>query len=125
MLVNIKFAHHDDEGLQCTVWQLTCSSFGVIFSIWMSAVVSFSGISQLSPPFFLMLLKRCCRPRGAGTGGAVAPPIFLEIGNILSFSTPNISRLKEGSVLKKSLAPPIFYTFRRPCYLCSTYSYGK
>ena len=28
--------------------------------------------------------------RGAGTGGAIAPPIFLEIGEIVAFSTPNI-----------------------------------
>ena len=35
--------------------------------------------------------------RGAGTGGAggaIAPPIFLEVGNIFAFSTPNISRSK-------------------------------
>ena len=38
--------------------------------------------------------------RGGGTGGAggaIAPPIFLEIGEIAAFSTPNISRLKEGA----------------------------
>ena len=38
--------------------------------------------------------------RGAGTGvagGAIAPPIFLEIGEIVEFSTSNISRLKEGT----------------------------
>ena len=35
--------------------------------------------------------------RGDGTGGAIAPPIFLEIGEIAAFSTPNISRLKEGT----------------------------
>ena len=32
--------------------------------------------------------------RGYGTGGAwgaIAPPIFLEIGKLLVFSTPNIS----------------------------------
>ena len=48
--------------------------------------------------------------RGAGTGGAggaIAPPIFLEIAKIVGFSTPNISRSKEGDRPKKSLAPPI------------------
>ena len=30
-----------------------------------------------------------------GAGGAIAPPIFLEIGKILAFSTPNISISKE------------------------------
>ena len=37
--------------------------------------------------------------RGAGTGGAggaIATPIFLEIGKKVAFSTPNISRSKEG-----------------------------
>ena len=29
-----------------------------------------------------------------GAGGAIAPPIFLEIGKILPFSTPNIPRSK-------------------------------
>ena len=60
--------------------------------------------------------------RGDGTGGAgvaIAPPIFLGIGKILAFSTPNISRSKDGAAMEKSLAPPIFYTFRRqfwpPC----------
>ena len=28
-----------------------------------------------------------------GAGGAIAPPIFLKIGERLAFSTPNISRL--------------------------------
>ena len=51
---------------------------------------------------------------GAGTGDATAPPIFHEIGEILAFSAPNISRSKEGAALKKSLAPPIFHTFRCP-----------
>ena len=61
MLVNIKFARHDGGRQQSTVWQLTCSSFGVIFSIWMSAVVQFSGISmKLSlPPFLLGRRFRC------------------------------------------------------------------
>ena len=49
-----------------------------------------------------------------GAGDAIAPTIFLEIGKIIAFSTPNISRSKEGAPLKKSSAPPIFYTFRRP-----------
>ena len=47
---------------------------------------------------------------GAGTGGAggaIAPPIFLEISKIVGLSTPNISRSKEGDRPKKSLAPPI------------------
>ena len=51
-----------------------------------------------------------------GAGGALAPPIFLQIGKILLFSTPNISKSKEGDT-KKSLAPPIFYTFHHPCIL--------
>ena len=34
---------------------------------------------------------------------------------LLAFSTPNITRSKEGAVLKKSSAPPIFYAFSRPC----------
>ena len=41
--------------------------------------------------------------RGGGTGGAggaIAPPIFLEIGEIYGFSTPNISGLKEGAARK-------------------------
>ena len=33
----------------------------------------------------------------------------------LAFSTPNITRSKEGAVLKKSLAPSISYTFSCPC----------
>ena len=40
------------------------------------------------------------RSKGAGTGGAggaIAPPIFLEIGEKIAFSTPNISRSKEGT----------------------------
>ena len=55
--------------------------------------------------------------RGGGTGGAgcaIAPPIFLEIGKVLVFSTPNISKSKEGDTPKKSLAPPIFHTFHHP-----------
>ena len=40
--------------------------------------------------------------RGAGTGGAIAPPIFLKTGKIVEFSTPNISRSKEGGTPKKS-----------------------
>ena len=44
-----------------------------------------------------------CPSRGDGTGGAggaIAPPIVLEIGRILAFSTPNISELKEGATWK-------------------------
>jgi len=52
--------------------------------------------------------------RGGGTGVAIAPPIFLEIDNVLEFSTPNLSRSKEGAAPKDSLAPLIFYTFRHP-----------
>ena len=40
------------------------------------------------------------------------PQYFLKS---LAFSTPNITRSKEGAVLKNSLAPPIFYAFSRPC----------
>ena len=39
-------------------------------------------------------------PRGAGTGGAggaIAPPIFLEIFEIAAFNPPNISKSKEGT----------------------------
>ena len=39
--------------------------------------------------------------RGAGTGGAIAPPIILGIDKILAFSTPNISRSEEGAAMKK------------------------
>ena len=38
--------------------------------------------------------------RGDGTGGAIAPPIFLEIGDIVAFSTPNIFISKEGTIPK-------------------------
>ena len=42
-----------------------------------------------------------CRGYGnGGAGGAIAPPIFLEIGEIYGFSTPNISGLKEGAASK-------------------------
>ena len=37
--------------------------------------------------------------RGGGTGGAwgaITPPIFLEIDQMLAFSTPNISRSNKG-----------------------------
>ena len=40
--------------------------------------------------------------RGEGSGGAggvIAPPIFIEIGKILAFSTPSIPRLNEGIAL--------------------------
>ena len=33
-------------------------------------------------------------------GVLLAPPIFLEIGRISAFSTPNISELKEGAAKK-------------------------
>ena len=36
------------------------------------------------------------RGGAGGAGSAIAPPIFLEIGEIEAFSTPNISGLKEG-----------------------------
>ena len=39
--------------------------------------------------------------RGAGTGGAIEPPIFPKIGKILAFSTPNILRSNEGPAGKK------------------------
>ena len=47
--------------------------------------------------------------RGAGTGGAIAPPIFLEIGEIVAFSTPNISRSKEGTT-PESYEHPQYFT---------------
>ena len=40
------------------------------------------------------------RFRDEGTGGAgsaIAPTIFLEIGEIVAFSTPNIFKSKEGA----------------------------
>ena len=43
--------------------------------------------------------------RGGGTGGAggaTAPPIFLKIGRILAFSTPNIFRSKGGALPKNA-----------------------
>ena len=49
-----------------------------------------------------------------GTESAIAPPIFLKIGKIVSFSTPNISRLKEGATPKKVISTPTFYNFRQP-----------
>ena len=45
-----------------------------------------------------------CPSRGDGTGdagGAIAPPIFLEIGRILAFSTLNIFGLKEDATRKR------------------------
>ena len=35
--------------------------------------------------------------KDGGSGGAIAPPIFLERGEIVAFSTPNISRSMEGT----------------------------
>ena len=35
--------------------------------------------------------------RTGGAGGAMAPPIFLEIGEIVAFITPDIFRSKEGA----------------------------
>ena len=52
------------------------------------------------------------RSRGGGiggAGGATTPPIFLEIGEILGFCTPNISGLKEG-VARKSHKHPQYFT---------------
>ena len=39
--------------------------------------------------------------RTGGAEGAPAPPILLEIDKILAFSTPNISRSREGAAPKK------------------------
>ena len=47
--------------------------------------------------------------REFGTGGAMADPIFLEIGEILEFSTPNTSRSKEGAALKVISTPNILH----------------
>ena len=44
-------------------------------------------------------------------------PIILGIGKLLAFTTPDISRLKEGAVLKKSPAPPTFYSFWRRIFI--------
>ena len=50
--------------------------------------------------------------RGGGTGGAegaIAPPISLEIGEIVAFSTPNnYFHIKGRCRTRKWLAPPIF-----------------
>ena len=72
----------------------------------------------------LKKIKIYCRGAGnGGAGGAIAPPIFLQIGKIPAFSTPNISRSKEGAPLKKSSAPPIFCTFRCPWVLNSIHRF--
>ena len=47
-----------------------------------------------------------------GAGGAIAPPIFLKIGEKVAFSTPNISRLVFNAS-QKELLPKMLYTFRR------------
>ena len=57
------------------------------------------------------------RFRGGGTrgaGGAKALLIFLKIGRILAFGTPNIHRTNRGASPKNLLAPPIFHTFCHP-----------
>ena len=54
--------------------------------------------------------------RGAGTEGAIVPPIFHEISKILAFGTPNVSRSIEGSMPKNvNSTPNICNTFRHPC----------
>ena len=54
-----------------------------------------------------LLLQLLCRGAGAGgAGGAIAPPIFLEIGEIVAFSTPNISRFKIGFAPKNVIRTP-------------------
>ena len=45
--------------------------------------------------------------RGGGTGGATAPPIFLEIGEKVAFSTPNISILVLNTLQKVISTPNI------------------
>ena len=55
-------------------------------------------------------------PNKSASAGAVELGVFgVLLYPQLAFSTPNITRSKEGAVLKKSLAPPISYTFSRPC----------
>ena len=57
------------------------------------------------------------RFRGGGTrgaGDAKAPLIFLKIGRILVFGTPNIYISNRGASPKNLLAPPIFHTFCHP-----------
>ena len=46
-----------------------------------------------------------CPSRGDGTGGAggaIAPPIFLEIKKKVAFSTPNIYRLQDSLTCQES-----------------------
>ena len=46
------------------------------------------------------MMMRKTHDKGAGTGGAgsaIAPPIFIEMVHKTSFSTPNISKSKEGT----------------------------
>ena len=51
-----------------------------------------------------------CKGGGTGgAGGAIAPPIFLEIDQILAFSTPNISRSNKGVTQKVISTPNILH----------------
>ena len=45
----------------------------------------------------------------SGTGGAIAPPIFLKIGEKVAFSTPNISKLVLQSTQKVISTPNIVH----------------
>ena len=45
--------------------------------------------------------------RAGGNGGAIAPPIFLKIGEKVAFSTPNISRLVLNAPQKVISTPNI------------------
>ena len=50
--------------------------------------------------------------RDGGTGGAlgaVIAPLFLEMGEILAFSTPNISRSNKGVTQKVISTPNILH----------------
>ena len=89
----------------------------LIFAPWyVPASLCYAYKSSLFKPAWkisLWLVK--FRGRAGGSGGAIAPLIFLGIGKIVAFSNSNISRLKESDQLIKTLAPPILYTFRRPC----------
>ena len=55
--------------------------------------------------------------RNWGCWGCYSIPNISWSKKLLAFSTLNISKSKESAALKKSLVPPIFYTFRRAWYV--------
>ena len=52
--------------------------------------------------------------RAGGAVNAIAPPIFLEIGEKWHLAPPIFLDQKGKYHIRKPLAPAIFYTFRRP-----------